>query len=622
MHCLRGVASATPLCMCGREAAQEQRHIEMHGAVPDPDCPRCQPDCVCGFSPFHRPHRSQDHGRCHCGRARLDGMSYDYDLPCPLCRHDGRGATTPRGAAETGEDRNRGSPADLEHAPPPKGGDIGYESVVGIASSLQASEGAVGFERIGRGFSWAPARLQQEVWSDPPQVIGGSDVWRLHVETRLLADVATTSDQTKALVNQLNRTGNLFAVVAEDGEVRLHSSAALHGNNEWLVPLVTLVAGLQICAAERAVDKMAKLVGGTIAEQAKPGRSQPHPLLGIYDVVAVEGAAVDLRPLQEGIVSAGRWGSDHATWVVSEDSRGVHIEFETAWLDLALKAHPLLGPGLGLDLWLPTPLLLIDAVLDWIGRLNKAEISGIFPAHFLGAWWSDGPSIRFSRFLPAHFLAERPAEQLHLLIVNQILELGVRARRAAEQLTAAETESALANGEAAIDGLDFEAALGVLMRRGTIDSLRAAAGETNEGLELCLRCTKVRSSDLAGRVEYCDCQDRTLVAPDQPRLGLCGLCARQIVNHSPRWGRWGLLSWGVCQPCSSLVRGEYKDQLDDNRERFHRWRREAVRRQLRAAGLSTAEGTVALPVYLLAVGESGISRRGMLAAYFAQPESD
>lgn len=53
-------------------------------------------ECVCGFRFSRGPHQQGDHEMCSCGRSRRDGMSYDYDLPCPLCRYDG-GPKAPAG---------------------------------------------------------------------------------------------------------------------------------------------------------------------------------------------------------------------------------------------------------------------------------------------------------------------------------------------------------------------------------------------------------------------------------------------------------------------------------------------------------------------------------------------
>lgn len=262
-----------------------------------------------------------------------------------------------------------------------------------------------------QGFTWWGKNLAQRVWAEPPAKDGNGETFhRVHASTDVL-DGYDGSDAQVALLNVLNHSATLSALVPasdQPGCVRLCCSMLLYPDNHEYVRLVFATA-VALQAAEAFVT------ASCLPREVNPGLSaaiSQHPESGERHLSddMLDFIELAVRPQRD---SASRYEGASLEKLAKDLLRppclfasgsadGVTAEFphpQHSYMLRLLPAerHPRLGSGLLATLNLPEggdDLATAGAALS----LNARE--QFSPTHFLGSWCATSSGLAFSAFFP------------------------------------------------------------------------------------------------------------------------------------------------------------------------------------------------------------------------------
>jgi hypothetical protein len=283
-----------------------------------------------------------------------------------------------------------------------------------------------------RGYAWWADGLAQRVWSAPALDDHGIDVYRLFVETDLVAGVVDPTAGARA-VDALNglTSGSALVLEPEAGTVRAVASMWVHEQSRaWVARSLSVIGAIQVAQAQQQATMLAPMVGGELALSALPGsgvRPEPDEMLGVLEIVRLDGrsqprwagaqmevALEQLRGLSLGIASGDATG---LTLEVPYRQATALIELDASW------AHPDLGTGMIARLSLPGA---AGPGPEWAAVRNRRELESLTRAHLVGGWIGAAPFATFLSFYP-NMLA-----RAGMGAVNIALSMANRARWMAE----------------------------------------------------------------------------------------------------------------------------------------------------------------------------------------------
>jgi hypothetical protein len=297
-------------------------------------------------------------------------------------------------------------------ATPQQPSDQGLELVRDLHKKLQVDpEWCVWDDR---GFTWWGKNLAQRVWAEAPrQDEAGEAFQRLHAQTDMF-DGFDGSDEQVQLLNIINHTGTLSALVPAgdgSGRVRLCCSMLLYPNNGDFARLVfDTAATLQ--AAEAVITT------SWLGDEFRAGLTNAvshHPVSGerLLADEMLEIVDLTIRPMGE---SASRYagaamdklGKDlqqPPCIFASGSETGVSAEYPHPKQSYLLRLlteekHPRLGHGMLAMLHLPEGESNAETARAALS-LNTREIeSDQMPAHFLGSWCAGVAGLTYVSFYP------------------------------------------------------------------------------------------------------------------------------------------------------------------------------------------------------------------------------
>lgn len=374
--------------------------------------------------------------------------------------------------------------------------DLGPEVVSALADALQVD--ADWTVREDRGFSWWGHRLRQRVWADPVRESHGEQIVHVHAKTDVLVDVEPSHVVLSELA-QLNELADLSALILEPGlgRVSMQSNAYLHAGNRWILHDLKSSVALQAAESAAVGDELQKRIGGRVAESGHPisgRRAEPDNMLevgavfrrqgsrptgfvrGDFSEAAREAASfvviatydesalaaeipyrgrrpvtldhevsgpVERRLLTDALIEVGRKQrvgapAAHSTiWLAATSTEPTLTQ--TALLQIrSAEPHPALGRGLVTLLWLPAKPEGVDAA-RLANQLNVREATEWTEAHLLGAWSTRDGHLVFTSFTPNLVLANSDASTRRARLINNVIWSAIRARWAAEQLAASQS---------------------------------------------------------------------------------------------------------------------------------------------------------------------------------------
>lgn len=348
-----------------RERKRRREHEMLHTITADPACRFCDPDCVCAFRQY-RPHRSLDHEVCRCGRARRDGMAYDYDLRCPLCRYEGRpiSSSVPEsplpvlevgpaahdsGVLEWTFDAEGAEKLASEYA-------LCERAVELVVDNVQMDRRWVVRDPHASEAVWWHSVLAQHITAETTGDDDGPVVLSVTTPALQLADDRRRGSEleaVEALLGDLNRRGsvNMWRYDYASGRIELTAEAVLAPSTLLLGTQVMAVAAL--LQSFEAIEALS-IVGSAMSDLGIPELSC-HPTLGertlpdpATAMVARELVGSSVAPSLDLAEIALRFRDSCRI----AESRTGSLECELRDVDgatLVLKsadAHPVYGPGI------------------------------------------------------------------------------------------------------------------------------------------------------------------------------------------------------------------------------------------------------------------------------------
>lgn len=287
--------------------------------------------------------------------------------------------------------------------------ELGKRVIESVAERLQMETAR--WMEGGRGVSWSPGGLTQQIWAEAPFRDGDYVLTRIHVRTDLVNNVDHTEENLAKIVSLVafsTLSGALLGV-PEPGRLSYAASAVVHAETEedWM-GLLAFVAAVQLAEAHIMAPDLARSLGGTLPVDrdvdAEP-EAEIHPALTfVRDAVAPAGEAASRWIGPELTALSKRLASPPCVLANSDPTRlTAEFPFGEATSLLTIRTderHPRMGSGALMLLRLP-----------WSGRgilpvrlaleLNRRELSERSAHHFLGSWCLDPQGgVSFASFLP------------------------------------------------------------------------------------------------------------------------------------------------------------------------------------------------------------------------------
>lgn len=269
-----------------------------------------------------------------------------------------------------------------------------------------------------RGFTWWGHRLAQRVTADVGRMDHGFEVFRIRLESDVLAGVPETMT-VPAVLSALNGTGLMSAYVwnPQTGALSLVSTVYAHeGNAPFATRLAKGAVAIQAALAHLQAADLAKMLKAPLNASHHPAsgkRPEPDDMLNAVALFASQGQSFspygpDVERVVDSLQSMGVLATESAEGLTAEleFTDGVPAALGgtgTALLDVsAVERHPRLGFGALITLKLPlsAPVELASAMAV---RFNIAEADEFVRAPLLGGWCVApvGGEVTYAAFLPA-----------------------------------------------------------------------------------------------------------------------------------------------------------------------------------------------------------------------------
>jgi hypothetical protein len=290
-----------------------------------------------------------------------------------------------------------------------------------------------------RGFTWWAGDLRQDIWAEPSFDDYGEELVRVHARTEIARDVAVDPGSEFGL-SSLGIFASLSGLVYEEHAKALSLSSSVYAheqNLQWIGPLLSLSAAIQVSDAHHKAGDLAESFGWSLAVSQHPQsgrRAEPDEMADFshflpgrdepsrYDAENFAEAEMHLRPFalvatfsETGLTAEFPWPDDSCLLEVS-----------------SREHHPELGSGVHMLLTLPLTLEK-EEVFHKAVALNALESNSLTRCPFTGSWCPEvtklkTPLLAFTSFIPN--LVYQPS-----LLPNLCIYMAHRARWAAELLT-------------------------------------------------------------------------------------------------------------------------------------------------------------------------------------------
>lgn len=266
--------------------------------------------------------------------------------------------------------------------------------------------------RNSEGFTWWADRHAQRV-----EVIGseagpdGSDGYFVRVKTEFIRDVAL-NEKALAGINLLMSTATMAGPVY-DGKSKVLSLSSLvrvhEGIREWISPLISVAAMLQIADAHFLSSSMSQLVGGMPAESGHPTnglRAGPDELaVGFTPMVAAAGAKPSSWSATEFKQAVDQYMRGPPVLLATSGGEGLTAEFAYGERSSLCEMkgdvpHPRIGHGLLVVQSFPVEPMADAAGVRLALELNAEELHHRPAGYGFGSYCYRDGCIRFNGFIP------------------------------------------------------------------------------------------------------------------------------------------------------------------------------------------------------------------------------
>jgi hypothetical protein len=286
--------------------------------------------------------------------------------------------------------------------------------------------------REDRGFTWWAEDLAQRVWSDPPVVLDGTTLWKVHARTDFL-DGFDDTDSNLGYLNELapfaSLGGGLIFDASHRDRIQLASCLyASEASLEWAKSFFPSTAATQTAEAHLLARMVPAMTECWAAYSAHPaaGTAMRHQVLDLLGPYVREGKNPPVWTPEEFAETAAELAD--ASYSVSASDTGLTVQFPfrglTARGEVTNRAeHPTYGHGLQVRLVLPMTLS-AEEDPEIILRCNSFEIDSLTPlVHFSGSYSAGDEGFCYSNFIPNLQSYRRVP-----FLVSLVRLLGLRAR--------------------------------------------------------------------------------------------------------------------------------------------------------------------------------------------------
>jgi hypothetical protein len=283
-----------------------------------------------------------------------------------------------------------------------------------------------------RGFTWWAEDLAQRVWSDPPVVLNGTTLWKVHARTDFLEGFDDT-DSNLAYLNELASFASLGGGLIYDPSHRdrIQLASCLYASEaslDWAKSFFPSTAATQTAEAHLLARMVPAVTECRAAYSSHPvaGAATRHFALDVLSSYVREGKNPRIWRPEDLAETAAEL--EDAGYAVSASDAGLTVQFSfrgsTARGEVSnLAEHPTYGHGLRVRLVLPMTLS-TEEDPEIILRCNRFEMDSPTPiVHFSGSYSAAREGFCYSNFIP-----NLPNYRRVPFLVSLVRILGLRAR--------------------------------------------------------------------------------------------------------------------------------------------------------------------------------------------------
>ena len=285
-----------------------------------------------------------------------------------------------------------------------------------------------------RGFTWWAEDLAQRVWSDPPVVLDGTTVWKVHARTDFLEAFDDTDlhlDYLNELTSFASLGGGLIYDPSHRDRIQLASCLyASEASLDWAKSFFPSTAATQTAEAHLLARIVPAMTECRAAYSAHPvsGAANRHLALDVLGPYVREGKNPRLWTPDDIAETAAELEDDG--YAVSASDAGLIVQFSfrgaTARGEVSnLADHPTYGHGLRVRLVVPMTLS-AEEDPEVILRCNRFEIESPTPMNHFSGSYSAG--MEREGFCYSNFIPNLPSYRRVPFLVSLVRILGLRAR--------------------------------------------------------------------------------------------------------------------------------------------------------------------------------------------------
>lgn len=262
------------------------------------------------------------------------------------------------------------------------------------------------------GFAWWAHQHRQRIEVISSEVgPAGDNVYHVRVETELirnlkLSDKALTGIQL--LMSEASMAGPVYD--HETGILSLSSLVAVHERiRDWMSPLISVAAMLQISVAQRVGAQIAEFMGGhsAISEHPMNGfREEPDELVGGFSsLIESSGENPSLWRINEFQQAVDQHMQQLPSLLATAGGAGLTVEFPYGEVSSLCQMkgdepHPTLGNGLFIQQSFPIENLSDSEGTRLALELNSVELSQKPAGYGFGSYCYSDECIHFTGFIP------------------------------------------------------------------------------------------------------------------------------------------------------------------------------------------------------------------------------
>jgi hypothetical protein len=263
-----------------------------------------------------------------------------------------------------------------------------------------------------KGLTWWPGRHAQHIEVLSRETGPDGDVADyVGIRTDFLRN-CQSNPRLNAGINLIMKNATMSGPVFDKhtGEVSLCSIVRVHeGIREWMAPLLSVAAMLQVLEAQNLAPMVADLAGVESAESGHPEngtREEPDELVGGFSGLLEETGAGDSRWGAAEFQSAlNQYMQGPPALMASGGGAGLTVEFPYGDFSSLCQfkgdeAHPIIGNGLLIKQTFPFHNLEENKTTDAALEMNKGELSKRPAGYGLGSYRHDGSCLHFTCFIP------------------------------------------------------------------------------------------------------------------------------------------------------------------------------------------------------------------------------